>query len=692
MTPRRTLLTCLLAGALAPPLGCTWVSSKDVDGRRSEVDDDVDGFPAAEDCDEANPNINPGVVETWYDGIDQDCGQDDDYDSDADGFVRDVDLGKVTAAVDGSGGLPGGDCDDQVLTTAPGQADAWYDGLDSDCDGADDYDSDGDGYVADEYEGLPTENASETGRLPVGDCDDEVATVNPGATDDWYDGVDSDCRGQDDFDADGDGYVRDEDVGRATAYVPSSGGLPGGDCDDTHDRTYPGVADAWYDGVDSDCVGDDDFDQDLDGFRDPRAPEGDGTDCDDTDDQAWPGNDEVLGDETDQDCDGSADRFGLATLASVAWTAPHDLRFAENSSTVYLSVADELVTYGASSFYDSALAISWDATDPLAGSTGLLAWLQNLVDQPFALTDGHAFTATDDELIGAVGLRFDSNDTRALRLSGYDLGSLVRFGANAPSAEHAPFDDLALAVAEDGYYHAVGCEDDDGVGAWMRATREDLTTGYDTTDEIPELAAALCTLHFFDDPMGTLLSVQAEGLVTLPFDGQAETPFTDLYTCGGEDPGPGDTGGGDTGGGDTGGGDTGGGDTGCPDPAVVDPTRRLNDIEPVPGKTWLVMADPYNDAVVILFPSGVEAEIPVSDPISAQATVGPDNTIYVAYVDGRGVPGLAWGTVALGFSQVELDPGYTATEAVVEVTASGDALLFATLGGANLSVGGARVD
>ncbi|MCK6506196.1 putative metal-binding motif-containing protein [Myxococcota bacterium] len=674
MKARRTLLSCLLGGVLAQAAGCTWVSSKDVDDRRGQVDDDADGFTAAEDCDEANPNINPGVAEVWYDGIDQDCGREDDYDSDADGYVRDVDVGKATAAVDGSGALPGGDCDDGVATTAPGQADAWYDGVDTDCDGADDFDADADGYVATEHEGLATENAPGTGGLPAGDCDDAVETVHPGATDAWYDGVDSDCRGQDDFDADGDGYVRSEDVGRATTYVPGSGGLPGGDCDDTLDRTRPGAADAWYDGVDSDCAGDDDFDQDLDGFRDPRAPEGDGTDCDDTDDQAWPGNDEVLGDTTDQDCDGVPDRFDLQALPSIAWTAPHDLRFAENSSTIYLSVADELVTYGASSFYDSALAISWDATAPLDGSTGLLAWLQNLVDQPFRLTDGHAFTATDDELLGAIGLRFESTGTRALRLSGYDLGSLVRFGANAPSQEAAAFDDIAMAVAEDGYAHAVGCDDEDGVGAWMRATREDLTTGYDAVDEIPDLAAALCTLHFFDDPTGTLLSVQADGLVSLSFDGQADTPFTDLYSC------------------DTGGGDTGGGDTGCPDPAEVDPDRRLSDLEPVPGKTWLVMADPVNDVVVLLFPSGVEAQIPVSDPISAQATVGPDNRIYVAYVDGTGTPGLAWGTVALGFTQVDFDPGFTATEAAVEVTAGGEALLFATLGGSDLAVGGALLD
>ena len=37
------------------------------------------------------------------------------------------------------------------------------------------------------------------------DCDDADATVFPGATDTWYDGVDQDCAGDNDYDFDGDG-------------------------------------------------------------------------------------------------------------------------------------------------------------------------------------------------------------------------------------------------------------------------------------------------------------------------------------------------------------------------------------------------------------------------------------------------------------------------------------------------------
>jgi hypothetical protein len=45
---------------------------------RDETDADGDGFPAGEDCDEGNPDVNPGAVEVWYDETDQNCEPNDD--------------------------------------------------------------------------------------------------------------------------------------------------------------------------------------------------------------------------------------------------------------------------------------------------------------------------------------------------------------------------------------------------------------------------------------------------------------------------------------------------------------------------------------------------------------------------------------------------------------------------------------
>ena len=116
------------------------------------------------------------------------------------------------------------------------------------------------------------------------DCDDRDATVGPGATEVWYDGVDQDCDGND-TDADGDGVPVDDD------------------CDDTDATALPGGTEVWYDGIDQDCDGND-TDADADGFE---AAEVGGTDCDDTDPAVRPGVADGGQPLVDDDCDGLTD-------------------------------------------------------------------------------------------------------------------------------------------------------------------------------------------------------------------------------------------------------------------------------------------------------------------------------------------------------------------------------------------------
>jgi len=69
----------------------------DPDGSRSDigawggpalevVDADEDGWTSDADCDDDDPAVNPGADETWYDGLDQDCGGGSDFDADRDGL------------------------------------------------------------------------------------------------------------------------------------------------------------------------------------------------------------------------------------------------------------------------------------------------------------------------------------------------------------------------------------------------------------------------------------------------------------------------------------------------------------------------------------------------------------------------------------------------------------------------------
>jgi hypothetical protein len=89
------------------------------------------------------------------------------------------------------------------------------------------------------------------------DCNDLLATVNPGACE-TCDNKDNDCNGvvDDKCDKDGDGYC---DAGKT--YSPPSGGkvlacqLGSGDCDDGDGNVHPGAIDTCADFVDNDCSG-----------------------------------------------------------------------------------------------------------------------------------------------------------------------------------------------------------------------------------------------------------------------------------------------------------------------------------------------------------------------------------------------------------------------------------------------------
>ena len=188
---------------------------------RDCVDEDGDGYGVGEDragcgwedldCDDSRVDVNPGMQETWYDGLDQDCREDDDFDADGD--------------LHGSDQYGGDDCDDQDASVHPGVEDEPYDGVDQDCDGLYD-DGDGDGWESAEYGG--------------DDCDDQDAAVNPAAAEIWYDGIDQDCDGSSDYDQDGDGYDSNHYLGE--------------DCDDTQATVHPGALD-YADSVDANCDG-----------------------------------------------------------------------------------------------------------------------------------------------------------------------------------------------------------------------------------------------------------------------------------------------------------------------------------------------------------------------------------------------------------------------------------------------------
>ena len=279
-----------------------------------DFDQDGDGYTVDVDCDDEDPDRAPdaSVPETYFNGVDDNCdNSDQDGDQDGDTYWA-ADYGERVAAAGATplpipAGRAGDGWDDDssvpeaqvvidgfdVLTAAdvnPGASETWYDSADQDCAG---HDANADG-VADDFDQDSDGFASLTHPNRAGttgdDCDDTVAAVNPGAAETWYDGVDSDCGGEDDFDADGDLYLSSD-----------HGGV---DCDDADAAVNPGALDFWYDGVDQDCGGEDDYDADADG--DQSADWG-GYDCDDGDATVSSLATETWYDGVDQDCDLGSD-------------------------------------------------------------------------------------------------------------------------------------------------------------------------------------------------------------------------------------------------------------------------------------------------------------------------------------------------------------------------------------------------
>jgi hypothetical protein len=129
------------------------------------VDEDGDGFTSAEDCDDQNANARPNADELWYDGIDADCAGDDDFDQDGDGHSASE--------------FGGDDCVDANPAISPSQPETPYDGLDNDCDPlTPDDDLDGDGFVA------------------AQDCEDNDAQQFPGGLEILGNTLDDDCSGE----------------------------------------------------------------------------------------------------------------------------------------------------------------------------------------------------------------------------------------------------------------------------------------------------------------------------------------------------------------------------------------------------------------------------------------------------------------------------------------------------------------
>lgn len=204
------------------------------------VDADADTFSVCDDCDDADAAINPDATETYYDGVDSNCDGWNDYDWDQDGDESWEHSGSCsdTALLTGSECEGAGTCSDTQYTTQ------------EDCEDAEQtWTSAGNVWTSNGY-----------------DCDDEDDSILSLANE----ADPTACYEDDDGDGWGDNDVSDDLTAGTDCYDSAWGS--------TSEYIYPGAA---YNESATDCM----EDVDGDGWGDDSSSyaDVDGTDCDDDD-------------------------------------------------------------------------------------------------------------------------------------------------------------------------------------------------------------------------------------------------------------------------------------------------------------------------------------------------------------------------------------------------------------------------
>ena len=289
------------------------------------------------------------------------------------------------------------------------------------------------------------------------DCVDVDATVYPGAEEVWYDGIDQDCAGDSDYDQDHDGYLADH--------------IGGDDCDDTDATIHPGAVEAWYDGIDGDCAGGDDYDQDGDG--DPIEAAG-GLDCDDTDATVSSLQMEVLDDGVDGDCDGGLDTFWLHPLDTTGAAGLQGPRITADSTTAMVSFLADTYTDPVTGrpATTGSFTYHYDEADPWAGLGGTSTWEWGV---GYTFSTGFDFWATDDHYVWAHGLH--TATTRYLFADVYDTATGDFSGSGLTYPTTHPFLDVELTEATDGSLHLVGCDVRLGYLSWIHGSPTEFLSG-----------------------------------------------------------------------------------------------------------------------------------------------------------------------------------------------------------------------
>jgi hypothetical protein len=218
------------------------------------ADDDKDGYPGYNDCDDENTEVHPGVDEVC-DGKDNDCDGTTDLeaidtsrwyqDKDGDGYGN-TEITREGCISPNGFADNGDDCNDDDATIHPEAEESCTTPTDMNCDGQP-------GNLDGDQDGVPG----------CDDCNDFDPAIAPDRPE-ICDGKDNDCSGSSDdnatdattwyVDADGDGFGDPAQI-TVSCERPSDATDAAGDCDDNDRAVNPEEEEVCGDGADNDCDG-----------------------------------------------------------------------------------------------------------------------------------------------------------------------------------------------------------------------------------------------------------------------------------------------------------------------------------------------------------------------------------------------------------------------------------------------------
>ncbi len=335
----------------------------------------------ADDCNDADMEINPAAAEICNAGIDDNCnGLSDDGDITVTGqlaFYSDGDLdgygagAMILACVQPNGsGLTADDCNDADMQINPAAAEICNAGIDDNCNGLTDegdptliglnsYYADADQDLFGAGDALIACIQPAGSSLAAGDCNDANAAINPAADEICNAGIDDNCNGMADDgdvtttgqgsyypDSDNDNFGSNDAI---HACSQPANTLPvSGDCNDDESTIHPLAKELCNGGIDDNCNGVADdadttvigrpsyyTDNDQDNYGSGAAikaciqPEGtasENDDCNNNNAAVYPGAPEICNSGIDDNCNGLADQGDttLIGLNSYYTDADHD--------------------------------------------------------------------------------------------------------------------------------------------------------------------------------------------------------------------------------------------------------------------------------------------------------------------------------------------------------------------------------